>query len=306
MHGVRAAQRVGQGKVFLTAVIHCRFHMAPRNFLSLAALATAGGALVIGAAQAAKAELVKNGGFSANSINGSFVSSFLNGTQNVTIDDWAVTTSYSFIVSDGAVVTSNLNESNNGPDPVFGTPIAGKDNVFPLGLYTSGQSVSSPTGSGWFIATDGAYGADAKISQTISGFDVGKDYELSFYYAGGQQQGFTGDAVSSVKVSLGGNFFSDPAPVNLPSQTPVTPWQQYTTTFTASSPSQVLEFIADGAPSGQPPFLLLTGVSIVESAPPLPVPGPLPALGAGVALAWSRNLRRRIAASGKRETGVNS
>ncbi|MFN9620437.1 MAG: hypothetical protein ACK55X_12070 [Synechococcaceae cyanobacterium] len=60
------------------------------------ALATAGCFLSFSSAQPVNAEYVKNGGFSINSIAGVYDSSFINGTQAVTIEDWSVSTSYSF------------------------------------------------------------------------------------------------------------------------------------------------------------------------------------------------------------------
>lgn len=272
--------------------------MALRNFFFLAASTTAGGLLALGSVQPAQANLVQNGGFELNSISGTFNSSFLNGTQGVTLNDWTVSTSYSFIADIGTVY-SDLNQSGNGPDPVSGTPIAGF-NGNPLGLYGSGSGAFSPS-SGYFVATDGAYGSDAIITQTVAGFDTSKQYVLSFKYAGGQQQGFTGDATAWWQVSLGGNPYNPPV-MTIPSQT-YSPWATYTSDpFTPASTSLLLQFEADGAPSGQPPFALLDDVQIVEFGPPPPagVPGPLPVLGAGMALAWSRKLRRRIAVSSAR------
>lgn len=274
--------------------------MAFRIVFSLAASAAAGGVLALGAVLPVKAELVFNGGFSNNSIAGSYGSSLINGGQGVSIADWAVSTSYSFLVADGGWATANFNDSNNGPDPVWGTPIVGY-NGSPLGLYSTGQSVSAPTGSGWFVISNGAYGADARFSQTVSGFTPGQEYTLSYYYAGGQQQGYDGDATSWWKVKLGAMSFDSPV-INITSKGAVSPWVQYSAPFTAPGTDLVLEFLADGAPSAQMPFALLAGVSITESTPPPPpsVPGPLPAVGVGMGLAWSRQLRRRIAVAATR------
>ncbi|MFN9637098.1 MAG: hypothetical protein ACK55D_10335 [Synechococcaceae cyanobacterium] len=271
------------------------------------ALATAGCFLSFSSAQPVNAEYVKNGGFSINSIAGVYDSSFINGTQAVTIEDWSVSTSYSFIVSDGDSVASNLNLTDNGPDPVWGTPIAGKDGTFPLGLYATGQTVNSPDGSGWFIASDGSYGADARITQTVAGLVPGMQYELSYFIAGGQQQGFTGDATAFWRAFLNGAETTPPPVISISSQSAVTPWYQHKTTFTSTGSELLLEFVADGAPSGQMPFSLLSGVSIVDHAPPSPsVPGPLPAMGFGMALAWSRKLRSRVARSAQGESGADS
>lgn len=179
---------------------------------------------------------------------------------------------------------------SNGPDPVFGTAIAGKDNVFPLGLYTTWQSVSSPTGSGWFIATDGAYGANAEFSQQIEGLTPGTQYTLSFYQASGQQQGFTGDATAFFKVFLDGTELTAPPVMNIPSESSVSNWAQISIPFTAGGSNPVLKFIADGAPSGQPPFALLTGVSITDQQE---VPEPLTILGSMTAVAFGAAAKAR-------------
>ena len=63
-----------------------------RRFLTLSATAAAAGFWALGSIGPAKANLVKNGGFAANSINSVFDSSFLGGTNAVAIDDWVVST----------------------------------------------------------------------------------------------------------------------------------------------------------------------------------------------------------------------
>jgi hypothetical protein len=60
--------------------------MTPRRILCLAASATASGCLALGFVEPARANLVLNGGFESNSINGIYGSSFVNGTQAVTLD----------------------------------------------------------------------------------------------------------------------------------------------------------------------------------------------------------------------------
>lgn len=79
--------------------------MTGLSAIALSSLATA--------AQAA--EFVKNGGFSQNTINGVAASSFVNGTQNVTVNDWTITNSYTFLVSDGTSITSNINATKQWP-----------------------------------------------------------------------------------------------------------------------------------------------------------------------------------------------
>jgi hypothetical protein len=56
---------------------------------------------------------------------------------------------------------------------------------------------------------------------------------------------------------------------------------QQTETFTATSSSEVLSFLAVGNVP-VPPFLLLDGVTMNDSTPPVPEPGTLPLLLSGL------------------------
>jgi len=69
--------------------------------------------------------------------------------------------------------------------------------------------VDEPAG-GNFIAGDGAYEIGA-ITQTITGLTVGQLYELKFYWAGAQQENFTGATTESWQVTLGSQSFYDVA-----------------------------------------------------------------------------------------------
>jgi hypothetical protein len=225
-------------------------------------------------------DLVQNGGFVPSNL--SAPSAYVGGGQ-VTIDNWNISKSYTFLISDGTTFATNINAANYGPDPVWGTPITAPGGG-PVTLYGSaGQTVNSPTGSGWYLATDGAYGANAIISQTISGLTVGEQYLLSFYQASAQQTGFNGDSTDYFDVSLGSST-QQSSVMSHPSQAAVTPWQQQTMSFTATSATQLLSFVAQGAPNGQPPFALLSSVSL---SPATPVPEPVTILGSLAALGFA-------------------
>lgn len=57
--------------------------------------------------------------------------------------------------------------------------------------YPSSNNFTVSKQGGNFLAIDGDYGR-SKVSQTVSGLDPSKTYELAFEYAGAQQAGFDG------------------------------------------------------------------------------------------------------------------
>ena len=202
--------------------------------------------------------LVQNGGFVPSNL--SAASAYV-GSGQVTIDNWNISKSYTFLISDGTTYATNINAANYGPDPVWNTPITA-----PSGgavTFYGSAPVNSPTGSGWYLASDGAYGADAIISQTVTGLTVGKEYKLSFYQASAQQKEFDGDSTDYFTVSFGSST-QNSATMSHASMAPVSAWSQQIMSFTAGDSSQLLSFVAQGAPAGQPPFALLSGVSVEE------------------------------------------
>jgi hypothetical protein len=156
---------------------------------------------------------------------------------------------YNFVYSSGSADTTGSN-GVSGNVKLWG-PGDGSNNGLPA---------TSPDG-GNYIAADGAY-QTAPISQTLTGLTVNAQYAVSFYYAGAQQSGFDGQTTEKWNVSLGGqtlstNTLTDPSHG-------FTGWQYTTLTFTATSSSEVLSFLAAGTPNGEPPFSLLDGVSMTQ------------------------------------------
>ncbi|MEB3167153.1 MAG: hypothetical protein VKK97_00300 [Synechococcaceae cyanobacterium] len=141
------------------------------------------------------------------------------------------------------------------------------------------------------------------LTQTVTGFDTSKQYVLSYDFAGSQLTTEIGATKQQWKVLLGTVDHSVTELTN-PSKG-FTPWSTYMSIpFTPSAASLTLRFESWGraVTSGSlNPFLLLDNVKILEQAAPPPpsVPGPLPVLGIGMTFAWSRRLRRQIAASAK-------
>jgi hypothetical protein len=141
----------------------------------------------------------------------------------------------------------------------------------------NGLPATSPTG-GNYVAADGAFQVGA-ISQTINGLTPGNSYTVNFWWAGAQQSGFTGATTEQWQVSLGGQTQSTAVLNNVSHG--FTGWQSQSFTYTASSSSEVLSFLAVGTPNGVPPFVLLDGVSLNANSS-VPEPGTLTLLFGGL------------------------
>lgn len=123
----------------------------------------------------------------------------------------------------------------------------------------------SPQG-GNFMAFDGDPSFSAPFTQTISGLTVGASYTLSFYMAGAQECCANSPTTESMTVTLGSETYTTPT-INTPADG-FSPWMLYSTTFTYSGGGDVLTFLAAGAPSGEPPYALLDGVSLTSGGVP--------------------------------------
>ena len=196
--------------------------------------------------------LVLNGDFSSSSNGpGEF------NTSQTTLTDWT-SSGYNFLfASGGADTTGSYTPQYTEYLKLWG-PNDGSAN---------GMPASSPYG-GNFIGADGAYEVGA-ITQTISGLTAGDFYSVGFYWAGAQQMGYTGATTEQWQVSLGSSTQST-AVLNNVSQG-FTGWQYQTFTYQATSSSEVLSFLAVGTPSGQPPFALLSDVTLVQTPEPATV-----------------------------------
>jgi hypothetical protein len=182
-----------------------------------------------------------------------------------TVPDWSFNDGYTFVVPDGTAVSTNLKAASGGS----------------LALYpgNGNQTVNDPTGSGWFIAADGAFKV-AAIQQTLTGLTVGEQYTVTFYQAAGQQTGFTGSTSDQFLVSFGSESQESTLISINGTATEVTPWEGQSMTFTADSTSDVLSFLPQGNPGEpEPPFALLADVSVTA------VPEPLSGFGLGAIIA---------------------
>lgn len=151
-------------------------------------------------------------------------------------------------------------------------------------------SVTAPPAGADFVGMDSDF-QTGPLQQTINGLTVGDSYDLTFYWALSQQTGYSGDTHQGLQVSLGGQT-DNTGLLLLPSQT-FSGWMPASMSFTATSSSEVLSFLAYGSPQ-VPPFTLLTDVSMTAATPE---PGTLAllltGLLAGAGLLKSRKWLRR-------------
>jgi len=164
--------------------------------------------------------------------------------------------------------------------------------------FQSGGPGPSPDG-GNFVLIDGDPTITTTIYQTVTGLVVGQSYVVTFNQASAQFLDRTGATTEQWDVSLGG----DPNPpiatqdisggvhqlsdlMSTPSQG-FHPWESQSLTFQVTDPSlndgditsQVLGFFAVGAPGGEPPIVLLDGVSM---GPSIPEPSTLVLMSVGL------------------------
>ncbi len=252
-----------------------------RRDLSATISAVAVSLLLAGSASAAT-NLVANGNFETNGGSGQV-------NFNTTLASWTVNpgkSNYDFLFGPGAGTSGTMADTigdigTHGLLKFWG-PGDGANNGLSL----------SPAG-GYFLAVDPVY-INHPISQQITGLKIGKQYDLSFYYAGAQQWKFKGPTTEGWQVSLGANTqFTNT--LSNPNHG-FTGWNQANMKFVATGASEKLAFLATGGPLASfPPFALLDGVSL--TAVPEPATWSLMILGFGGVGALIRNNRRRAIAA---------
>jgi len=138
--------------------------------------------------------------------------------------------------------------------------------------FTQALAGESPDGGNYILA-DGDATYSAPISENITGLVNNQEYQLSFWQAAGQENGFGTAGQSQTDtwdITLGGQTITPASMTN--AYKGKVDWNQQTITFkyTGASGTGILSFLATStAPSGNPPFLMLDGVSLV----PAPEPG---------------------------------
>lgn len=223
------------------------------------------------AVPAAAANLVTNGGFET------LTDGIGQLGYNTNATGWS-TTGYNFVFH-------GTTADSEGSSGVYGY----------LGLWGAANGSDNGLGpsplGGNFVGADGAFSV-GPISQTINGLTAGKSYDVSFYWGGAQQSGFSGAQTEQWEVSLGGPsqftaIYSNPSHG-------FSGWMKETFTFTAGASSEVLSFLAHGTPDGVPPFSVLDGVSLnATGAVPEPATWALMLSGFGLVGFAMRNRRNR-------------
>lgn len=254
-------------------------------------------------AKALPLNLVVNGDFDSNTGIGQITpatSTVGNPAVPVTLTGWTKTCvkdcgsqGFAFVIDANADSTGFASVNSR----VVGTP--GNIKIWGPANGISNGFTGSPQGGQW-VGIDGDYGR-SKITQTISGLTPGDTYNLAFSWAGSQFTDETGATTQYWSVDFGSSNQTTTIET-VPSQG-FSGWLNATMDFVAGSATQDLSFTAFGsALSGSgslPPFLMLDGVTLINTTSPPPdpkvaAPGPLPLLGAAAALRWSRTLRRRL------------
>jgi hypothetical protein len=123
---------------------------------------------------------------------------------------------------------------------------------------------TSPDGS-HFVALDGDVQARGDLTQTVTGLVIGQTYTLQFDWAVSQFADRGGDTTEQMQFSLGGDTFATGV-IDNPSHD-FQGWMHVSQTFTATSGSEVLDFLSIGTPTGLPPVALLDGVSLTGGVP---------------------------------------
>ncbi len=236
---------------------------------------------LVGATPAfAMVNLVSNGDFETNGGNGQLA-------FNTTAMDWSVPAlngSYAFLYNAGGGGSSGTTADNGGATGQYGNVA-----IWGPGNGSSNGLTLSPNG-GAFVASDPDF-QNGALTQSITGLTSGQTYAVSFYWAAGQQHGFSGPTSAGWDVALGSDPIQSTGNASIGSHG-FSGWNMSTFDFVAQGTSETLSFLATGTGGAPlPPFALLDGVSM--AAVPEPSTWAMMLLGfAGLGYAGFRSRRR--------------
>ena len=177
---------------------------------------------------------------------------------------------------------TQISDNPNGPDSsnpsfvtVFGwarggpntwvQPVAGSSILEGPATGVNNGLGPSPDG-GNYLAICGASSFRSSVSQTVVGLIPGQSYALTFYEGAGQQVGVpAATLMDHFDVSFGSQTQSGTTYTT--SNFGFSGWHQETLTFTATSSSQALNFMAVGSPNLEP-YMVLDAVSLTAVPEP--------------------------------------
>jgi hypothetical protein len=253
-----------------------------RIFLPVAITAMAG--VMLATVPVANANLVQNGGFEETPLTESGV---IDSGDSTSITDWQNNATFTLLVFPG--------QGDNISGGLGGFALWG-----PANGVANGLTATSPAG-GNYIGLDGDVDfRGTGLSQTINGLVAGQSYDLSFYFAAGQEHGAPGPTTEAVTASLGAQSFTTDT-----RDTPYqgfSPWELESFVFTASGASELLSFLAIGTPSGAPPISLIDGISLTSTTAAAPEPATWALMLVGIAgIGGATWLRRKAAKTAARD-----
>ena len=219
-------------------------------------------AIVAGASGAmAQSNLVTNGSFTSLGSLNSTNSQIAAGSPS-TLPGWSSTV----VGTSGGIACVMIGVSN----PANATPMCGTGyGTVSNAPYTYGTLTifpGAPPGGGNVLAADSSSMYEQSISQTIGNLVVGATYTLTFQQAGAQQAGWTGNTTDQWDVTFGAST-QDSTLMSLTTANDVANWASQTMIFTATATSQTLTFLASGTPASDPPFALLSDISLTKNVP---------------------------------------